>query len=161
MFFPSNGFGPDEVRTMTVQQIMAKLSDTIREMQNDEDMVKMSDLTDAEKKKFLAGVEKMLLNGKHVAKLERGTLEGFRAGVLYGLAFALKLAEHSGKMKRLLQKDPEKNLPKAIKVFTLPFTALDEGIANWQNDHWFENFMANAKVAGEKKVTKPKPKKKK
>lgn len=86
-------------------------------------------------------------NGKDHVTLE--SMKGFRAGLVYGLGLAAKLSVYSSQMQKAMESQNKEKVVNHLQRFAFPFVAVDGIVKNWDDDHWFDSLIKNAKIEPE------------
>lgn len=171
LFGSGDGFN---LSKMSAKQIANKVDEAIEDARKHDLLEEvMGDTPDKQLQKALHFIEEYT-RASGVQDFDRDSLIAFRRGMTYGMGLMAKVSDdatqslQSGNIK--VSDSNFEDVRVLLKKFMFMFAAIDRGLENWTDDHWFQNFMKNVKVAPEptpvaktkaKKITKPKKKPKK
>lgn len=129
---------------------LAKLMDK-NMSENDLHELTELEITDDQYRKVVNMIEQFVGAGG----FDKESLLAFKKGMMYGIGLGYKVSDKASEFKK---KPSEEELQALMRKFAFPFMSIDKGIERWEDDHWFDSMLANAKIAEPTTKTKRKDK---
>jgi hypothetical protein len=140
--FIFNSKGDPDVSELTALQLAAKLKATLQDEDLHEFLGGVPDINKKLQKKTTFDVEEYLRSDKRITTVNRENFIAFTAGAYYGLALAAKVAStkpDEPMTDKLMLATAKTQMRKLVTLFQ----HLEASTADWEDDHWLQNLLAN------------------